>query len=125
MSLELEYCLSMDKLDVMSGYEKRIFKNIVKSPADLLKDNKMISNALKQCLSANTEMVLANGEIVNLPVAQDLIIELISYWKEHPEKIDLKVLSSVLGETRVEIDAGENASEVFKGFYSKKQEGQE
>lgn len=125
MSLELEYCLSMDKLDVMSGYEKRIFKGIIKSPADLLKDNKMISNALKQCLSANTEMVLANGEIVNLPIAQDLIIELISYWKEHPEKIDLKVLSSVLGETRVEIDAGENASEVFKGFYSKKQEGQE
>lgn len=115
----------MDKFDVMTGYEKRIFRDIIKSPADLLKDNKMISNALKQCLSAETEMYLSNGEVVNLPIAQDLVIELISYWKEHPDKIDLKVLSAVLGETKIEVAASESASEVFKGVYSKKTEGQE
>lgn len=98
----------------MTGYEKRIYNGWKKSAADLLKDNKMLSNALKTCLGAETERKLASGEVVNLPIVYDLLIELLAYWKEHPEKIDLKTLSTVLGETKQEVNLNaRGANELF------------
>lgn len=106
----------MDKMSLLSGYEKRIYSGWKKSAADLLKDNKMVANALKNCLGSEVERHLESGEIVNLPVVYDLLIELLAYWKTHPEKIDLKVLSSVLGETKQEVVIEtETATDIFKG----------
>ena len=109
--------MAIQKTDLMSGYEKRIYKGYGKSAADLLKDNKMVATALKNCLGTDVERQLASGEVVNLPIVYDLLIELLAFWKEHPDKIDLKVLSSVLGETKQEVDlSGQlTATDIFRG----------
>ena len=107
----------MERTDLMTGYEKRIYAGWKKSAADLLKDNKMVATALKNCLGTEVERILSSGEVVNIPVVYDLLIELLAYWKEHPEKIDLKVLSTVLGETKQELDLNGTiqATDIFKG----------
>lgn len=107
----------MENTELMTGYEKRIYAGYKKSAADLLKDNKMVATALKNCLGTEVERKLASGEVVNLPLIYDLLIELLAYWKDHPEKIDLKVLSTVLGETKQEVDlsASLTATDIFKG----------
>lgn len=100
----------------MTGYEKRIYEGYKKTAADLLKDNKMVANALRTCLGVETARKLESGEVVNIPIVYDLLIELLAFWKEHPEKIDLKVLSTVLGETKTEIQVeSETATDIFKG----------
>lgn len=100
----------------MTGYEQRVYAGWKKSAGDLLKDQKMVANALKNCLGVEIEKVLPSGEVINLPIVYDLIGDLIRYWKDHPEKIDLKVLSTVLGETKQEIAIeSETATDIFKG----------
>lgn len=106
----------MEKTELMTGYEKRIYEGYKKTAADLLKDNKMVANALRTCLGVETARKLESGEVVNIPIVYDLLIELLAFWKEHPEKIDLKVLSTVLGETKTEIQVeSETATDIFKG----------
>ena len=98
----------------MTGYEKRLYSGLPKSAADLLKDNKMVANALKNCLGTDIEKELESGEVVNIPLVYDLLVSLLAYWKEHPEKIDLKTLSAVLGETRQEAEVTvKGADELF------------
>lgn len=109
----------MDKTLLMTGYEKRLCSGLKQSAADLLKDNKMVANALKNCLGTETERQLESGEVVNIPLVYDLLIELLAYWKQHPERIDLKVLSQVLGETKeVEPIDKQTATDIFKGVVS-------
>lgn len=98
----------------MTGYEKRLYSGLPKSAADLLKDNKMVANALKNCLGTDIEKELESGEVVNIPLVYDLLVSLLAYWKEHPEKIDLKTLSAVLGETKQEAEVTvKGADELF------------
>lgn len=108
----------MERVELMTGYEKRIYAGWKKSAADLLKDNKMVATALKNCLGVEVERELSSGETINLPIVYDLLIELLAYWREHPEKIDLKVLSTVLGETKQEIDVNGTLqpTDIFKGI---------
>ena len=108
---------AMEKTELMTGYEKRIYNGWKKSAADLLKDNKMVATALRNCLGVEVERKLVSGETVNLPLVYDLLIELLAFWKQNPDKIDLKVLSTVLGETKTEVDVNGqiNATEVFRG----------
>ena len=102
---------------LMTGYEKRLYSGWRKSAADLLKDNKMIASVVKECLGVEVEKQLESGEVVNVPFAVDLVGTLFAYWKEHPEKIDLKVLSAVLGETKQEVAVETfSASEMFRGI---------
>lgn len=111
----------LDNKEFMTGYERRLTDGIKKSAADLLKDQKMLSNALKVALGVETVRKLESGEEVNIPIVYDLLIDLLAYWKEHPEKIDLKVLSTVLGETKqeVSIDAKKGADELFGDIVNK------
>ena len=110
----------MDKTDFMTGYEARLFKGWHKTAADKLKDQKMLEVTLKKVLAHETEAaVLESGEVVNLPVIDLLVLKKLGYDLEHPEKIDLKVYSAVLGETKQEINvASETASDIFKGIYT-------
>ena len=111
----------VDNKDLMTGYERRLVEGWKKTAADLLKDQKMLSNALKVALGVETVKKLESGEEVNIPIVYDLLIDLLAYWKEHPEKIDLKVLSTVLGETKqeVSIDAKKGADELFGDIVNK------
>jgi len=108
----------MDKTEFMTGYEKRIFKGWQKTAADLLKDKKMLEETLKSVLKHEVPAeVLETGEIVNLPVIDLLVLKKLGYDLEHPEKIDLKVYSAVLGETKQEVNVGGEvvASDIFRG----------
>lgn len=101
----------------MTGYERRLVAGKRKSAADLLKDEKMVASAVRDVLGAEVERRLETGEVVDLPLVYDLLIDLFAYWKRNPGKIDLKVLSSVLGETKVEVSANsETASDIFGGI---------
>ena len=109
----------MDKTEFMTGYEKRIFKGWHKTAADLLKDKKMLEATLKSVLAHEVDVSenLDTGEIVNLPVIDLLVLKKLGYDLDHPEKIDLKVYSAVLGETKQELNLGGEvvASDFFKG----------
>ena len=111
----------VDNKELMTGYEQRLVEGWKKSAADLLKDQKMLSSALKVALGAETVKQLESGEYINIPIVYDLLIELLAYWKEHPEKIDLKTLSAVLGETKqeVSIEARKGADELFGDIVNK------
>lgn len=107
----------MDVTDYMTGYEKRLVFGKRKSAADLLKDDKMVASAVRDVLGTDVCRKLETGEVVDLPLVYDLLIDLFAYWKQNPSKIDLKVLSSVLGETKVEVSANEGtASDIFGGI---------
>ena len=113
----------MDPIEIMTGYERRLAAGKRKSAADLLKDDKMVATAVKDLLGSDVERKLETGEIVEIPLVYDLLIDLFAYWKQNPSKIDVKVLSSVLGETKVEVSAStENASDIFGGIASAKRE---
>jgi len=106
----------------MTGYEKRIFHGWHKTAADAFKDGKMLELTLKKVLKHEipVEMELETGEVVNLPIIDILVLKKLGYDLDHPEKIDLKVYSTVLGETKQELNLNtEKASDVFKGIYVK------
>lgn len=106
--------------DLMSGYEVRIFKGWKKTLADSLKDSKMLEVTLKKALGHDVELELDSGEKVNVPVIDALVLKKLGYDLQHPEKIDLKVYSSVLGETKQEVVVdSETASQVFTGITAK------
>ena len=100
----------------MTGYEKRLYSGWQKTAADLLKDNQMIASTVKECLGVEVETQLEQGEVKNVPFVVSLVGKLLAYWYDHPEKIDLKVLSNVLGETKQEIAVDtKTAAEMFRG----------
>jgi hypothetical protein len=100
----------------MTGYEKRLYSGWEKTAADLLKDNQMVASTVKQCLGVEMEETLESGEKKNVPFVVQLVGKLLAYWYDHPEKIDLKVLSNVLGETKQEIAVDtKTAAEMFRG----------
>lgn len=108
--------------NLMTGYESRIFRGWKKSAADLLKDDKMVTNTLRSSLGVEVPVkMLDTGEIVNVPIVVDLIAAKLSYLKDHPRDIDLKELSTVLGEIKQDTNLNiQNASDVFKGCEVKK-----
>jgi hypothetical protein len=115
--------MAIDLKDFMTGYEARILKGKRKTSADLLKDEKMVATAVKDILGSEVTRVtnLETGEAVDLPLVYDLVIDLFKYWKENPSKIDLKVMSAVLGETKVEVAANDGtAGDFFAGIAIRK-----
>lgn len=106
----------MEKTDLMTGYETRLYKGWQKTASDTLKDKKMCEATLRKQLGFSVETVLPTGEVINIPVIDLLILKKLGYDIEHPEKIDLKVYSTVLGETKQEVVVSEEtASDIFKG----------
>lgn len=104
----------MDNKYYLTGYEKRIINNKRKSNADLIKDNRMFANTVKECLSLEFETELEDGTKVDVPLAKLLVAKKISYLMEHPEKIDLKEITGTLGESKLETDLNvKGAEELF------------
>lgn len=102
----------------MTGYEKRICKGWHKTAADLLKDQKMLEFTLKRVLMHEVEVpeTLETGEVVNMPIIDLLVIKKLGFDLEHPDKIDLKTYSAVLGELKQEVVQNiEAPSEFFRG----------
>ena len=104
----------------MTGYETRIFRGWQKTAADGLKDSKMLEATLKKFMGHEIEEKLETGEVINVPIKDLLIAKRIGYDLSHPEKIDLKLYSAVLGETKPGLEISEEtASMVFKGIQAK------
>jgi len=113
----------MDSTRFMTAYEKRLYKGYEKSQADLLKDSKMLENTVRECLGMKVPYELDDGSSIDTPVATVLVAKKIKYMYEHPEKIDLKELSSVLNESKVEINANvKGADELFGDIVVNKNE---
>jgi hypothetical protein len=102
------------KLLNISGYEKRVLTDLEKTKADELKDTRTLSNAVKKVLNLPIEERIDDDTIVNVPIVEILAAKKIAYYMEHTEKIDLKELSSVLGEQKMEVNANlKGADELF------------
>ena len=106
--------------ELMTGYETRVFKGWKKTVADELKDSKMFEYTLKKAMGHEIEYKLPSGEEINIPIRDAIILAKLGFDLSHPEKIDLKVYSAVLGETKQELGlSDETASMVFKGIQAK------
>jgi len=110
---------SNENYKLMSGYEKRIFKGYHKTAADLLKDDCMVASVLRKCLVTEIEVEekLESGEKVEVPIIYELVGKKLAYWKANPDKIDLKELSTVLGELKTVTNLNlPQASSIFAGI---------
>lgn len=113
----------MPREDFMTAYEKRLYKGVQKTQADLLKDTKLLENTVRNCLGITVPKELDDGSIVEVPIAAELVTKKVKYLMEHPEKIDLKELASVLNESKVEVNANvKGAKELFEDITIKKDE---
>ena len=112
----------MSKSEFLTGYEQRALKGWEKSKADQIKDGKMLEATLKKVLLHEIEeaIVLPTGEVANLPIIDLLVIKKVGYDLDHPEKINLKDYSNVLGETKQEVAVSteDSVMELFKGVYN-------
>lgn len=104
--------------DFMTPYEQRLYLKCSKTKGDKAKDGKILKNAVSRVLGIETEQTLDDGSIVNLSIAERLAIKKLAYLDEHPEKIDLRELSAVLGEQKLEVETTISAGDMFKGIAS-------
>lgn len=103
----------MDSSILYTGYGKRILSNRKKSNADLIKDDKMFRNTLKEILGQDFEMEI-DGDIVDVPLVKILVAKKIGYMLENPKDIDLKEIATVLGENKIEADINlKSANDLF------------
>lgn len=110
------------RLSTISGYEKRILSDVEKTKADEIKDTRILTNAVKKVLNLKIDEDL-EGEIVNVSIVEMLAAKKIAYYMEHPDKIDLKELSTVLGEQKTETNLNvKGADELFGNLVIKENE---
>lgn len=99
---------------LMSPQERRIYNNLPQSKGDLIIKGRMLKETMKQILDLPFERELEDGSKVVASVGETLVIKKVLYDIEHPENINLKDYSTVLGENKVEINANlRNARELF------------
>lgn len=108
----------MKNKELMTGYELRVYENLPKSEADVLKDNRMLASTLRNVLGSTFENQLDSGESINCSVATMMIIKKLAFLIKNPDKIDLKEISSVLGESKVEASVSSLPSDAFQGLVS-------
>jgi hypothetical protein len=97
----------------LTGYETRIYKGYKKTASDQIKDKRLIASTVKEALNTSVE-VNVEGETVEVPLIVDLIALKLNFLKEHPDKIDLKEFSAILGEQKQEIVVDtQKASDIF------------
>lgn len=101
-----------------NGYETRIIKKLPKTQADRLKDNRMLASTLKRCLGVDVDYTLDDGTVINVSIGELLATKRVSYMIENPDKIDLKEISSVLGESKVEASVSSLPTDAFQGLVS-------
>lgn len=106
----------MKNTDLMTGYEARVYKNLPKSEADVLKDTRMFASTLRNVLGSTFENNLETGEAIDCSVATMLVIKKIGYLIQNPKDIDLKEFSAVLGESKIETSVSTIPTDAFKGL---------
>ena len=103
-----------DNQIVMSKSDMRIIKGKRPSKSDKLKEEKMFTNTIKKYLGAEIEVEMDDGSKETMGIAEMIVAKKIAYDMEHPDKIDLKMYSSVMGEDTKTIDVNiKNANELF------------
>ena len=101
-------------VDFMTPYEKRMYREIKKSPGDKLKDDKMLEATLKRVMNLENEVTLESGEVVNVSTREMLILRKVAYDLENPKNIDLKMYANVLGENEIKVNANlQTSNELF------------
>lgn len=108
----------MKNKELMTGYELRVYENLPKSEADVLKDNRMLASTLRNVLGSTFENQLDSGESINCSVATMMVIKKLAFLIKNPDKIDLKEISSVLGESKVEASVSSLPTDAFQGLVS-------
>ena len=108
----------MKNKELMTGYELRVYENLPKSEADVLKDNRMLASTLRNVLGSTFENQLDSGESINCSVATMMVIKKLAFLINNPDKIDLKEISSVLGESKVEASVSSLPTDAFQGLVS-------
>ena len=103
-----------DNSIVLSGSDMRIVKGLKPSKSDKLKEEKMFTNTIKKYLGAEIEVELDDGSKESMPMVDLIVAKKVAYDIEHPEKIDLKMYSQVLGEDTKTVDVNiKGAKELF------------
>ena len=98
----------------MSNSDIRILKGMKPSKADKIKNEKIFTNTVRKYMGAEIEITLEDGSKEVMPIVDVMVAKKIAYDMEHPEKIDLKMYSSVLGEETKNLDVNiKNANELF------------
>jgi hypothetical protein len=102
--------------DFLSGYETRIYRGYKKTAGDKLKDKKVVASTIQEALTTGVVVQTDDGEVLEVPLIVNLVALKLQYFREHPDKIDLKELSTILGEQKQEIVIDtQKASDIFKG----------
>ena len=103
-----------DNQIVMSKSDMRIIRGMKPTKSDKLKEERMFTNTIKKYLGAEIEVELDDGSKEKMGVVDLVVAKRIAYDIEHPEKIDLKMYSSVMGEDTKNIDVNiKSAKELF------------
>ena len=103
-----------DNAIVMSKSDMRIIKGMKPSKSDVLKEEKLFTNTIKKYLGAEIEVELDDGSKQSMRIVDLIAAKKVAYDLEHPEKIDLKMYSSVMGEDTKNIDVNiKSAKELF------------
>ena len=98
----------------MTPYELRMYNQVKKSPADKLKDDKMLESTLKRLMNLEHEVVLESGEVINISTKEMIVAKKIAYDLENPKNIDLKMYANVLGENEIKVNASlQTGNELF------------
>jgi len=103
-----------DNSIVMSNKDMRIIKGMKPSKSDLIKEEKLFTNTVKKYMGAEIEVELEDGSKESQPLVDLIVAKKIAYDLEHPEKIDLKMYSQVMGEDTKTVDVNvKSAKELF------------
>lgn len=103
-----------DNQIVMSKSDMRIIRGMKPSKSDKIKNERMFTNTIKKYLGAEIEVELDDGSKETMGVVDLIVAKKIAYDLEHPDKINLKEYSSVMGEDTKNIDVNiKSAKELF------------
>lgn len=115
-----------DNSIVMSRSDMRIIKGMSPSKSDKLKNEKMFTNTIKKFMGAEIEVELDDGSKQMQPLVDVIVAKKIAYDLEHPEKINLKEYSQVLGEETKTVDVNiKSAKELFGDMVIDSEEDEE
>lgn len=103
-----------DNSIMMSKKDMRILNGMKPSKGDLIKEEKIFTNTIKKFMKSEIEVELDDGSTVNQPLAEVIVAKKVAYDLEHPDKIDLKMYSQVMGEDTKTVDVNiKSAKELF------------
>lgn len=103
-----------DNQIVMSKSDMRIIRGMKPSKSDKIKNERMFTNTIKKYLGAEIEVELDDGSKETMGVVDLIVAKKIAYDLDHPDKINLKDYSSVMGEDTKNIDVNiKSAKELF------------